>query len=670
MLRILTHSQRNIRACGAGLFALAVLGIFWGCASPKPVVPVTSVTLNGQGSGRVFDGIGALSAGASSRLLIDYPDPYRSQILDYLFKPDYGAALQHLKVEIGADVNSTDGSEPSFARTRAEMAHPDFNRGYEWWLMEEAKKRNPHIILDSLPWGAPGWIGNGHFYSQDMADYVNKFIEGAKSAHDLDIQYTGIWNERPYQSGYVKMLKKTLLKNHLSTKIVCCDLTPHEHPWTTVTDDMSKDPEFKNAVSVIGVHAPDVIRGVTAPEAALKSGKPLWASEDEFFYYTRGLPRKWSPKAESLAMLYNLNYIMDRITTTEIWSPVTSYYDILAAPRSGLMTANTPWSGHYQVLPMIWVTAQTTQFAQPGWQYINSDCGYLHGRGTYVTLKSPSGKDYSIIIETVKAIGPQRVDFNLTGGLSPGTVHVWETNASKTFEHVADINPHNGNFSIKLDPDSVYSLTTTTGQHKGTATPPPPAPFPFPYTENFANTKLGHSPRYFADQDGAFEVHPCTGRPGRCLEQMITRMPIAWAPLPDPYTLLGSTNWRDYTVSVDAMLERTGDVTLLGRIDDADVFKDNRARWPSCYVLLVRSDGRWQLLSTKYKVPTVTLASGKVPFPLMKWHRLELIFRGMRIQARIDGRRVASVNDATHRAGMVGIGSGWDKAEFADFKVR
>lgn len=60
--------------------------------------PTTAITIDGPGSGRIFDGIGGVSAGASSRLLIDYPEPYRSQILDYLFKPDYGASLQHLKV--------------------------------------------------------------------------------------------------------------------------------------------------------------------------------------------------------------------------------------------------------------------------------------------------------------------------------------------------------------------------------------------------------------------------------------------------------------------------------------------------------------------------------------------------------------------------------------------
>ncbi len=669
MLLSSDSNPRRLRAPRGRLIVLAMVVWLCGCASHQKSMPLTTVTVDGHGTGRIFDGIGALSAGASSRLLIDYSEPYRSQILDYLFKPDYGAALQHLKAEIGADVNSTDGSEPSFARTRAEMAHPDFSRGYEWWLMREAEKRNPNIILDSLAWGAPGWVGNGHFYSQDMANYAAKFIEGARTAYQLNVQYTGIWNERPYEASYIPLLKRALRANHLTTRVVCCDLYTQEHPWS-IAGKMANDPKLREAVDVIGVHAPDVIAGTTVSGAALKSGKPLWASEDEFFYYTRSLPRRWSPFAESLAMLYNLNYIRDRITATEIWSPVTSYYDDLAAPGSGLMLANTPWSGHYEVLPMIWVTAHTTQFAQPGWHYIDSACGYLASGGTYVTLKSPSGNDYSIVIETITATRPQRAKFRLTGGLAEGAVHVWETNNAKTFEHVADISPHDDSFSVTLDSDSLYSLTTTTGQGKGTATPPPPKPFPFPYEDNFESTLVGRSPHYFADQDGAFEVHRCTDRPGHCLEQVITRKPIPWGPLPDPYTFLGSSDWRDYSVSVDAMLDGSGRITLLGRIDDADVFKDPKAPFPSGYVLLVRQDGRWDLDSAQYKLPTVKLATGKVRFGLGKWHHLELNFRGPHIRASIDGVDVAHVTDTRDAHGMAGIGSGWNRAEFDNFAVR
>ena len=71
-----------------------------------------------QGHGRIFDGIGGLSGGgATSRLLVNYKEPFRSQILDFLFKPYFGASLHILKVEIGGDGQSTEGTEHSHMRS-------------------------------------------------------------------------------------------------------------------------------------------------------------------------------------------------------------------------------------------------------------------------------------------------------------------------------------------------------------------------------------------------------------------------------------------------------------------------------------------------------------------------------------------------------------------------
>jgi len=663
---MLGHAARIYKTIVSGSFIALLTLASIDCKSPGATT-TTTITIAGNGTGRVFDGIGAVSAGASSRLLVDYPEPARSQILDYLFKPNYGASLQHLKVEIGGDVNSTDGSEPSHMRS---LNDQNFNRGYEWWLMEEARKRNPQIILDSLAWGAPGWIGNGHFYSPDMASYVVKFIQGGKQAHQLDIGYTGVWNETREDNAYVKLLKRALIAHVPSTKLVCCDLYQSEQQWTIV-DDLQKDADLKAAVDVVSVHYPRVNGRLTTPEAGKSIGKPLWSSEDQPLT-PDGMPntRDWATGGRVLAQIYNTNYIEGRFTKTETWSPITSYYDILAAPHSGLMYANTPWSGHYDVQSAVWVTAHTTQFAQPGWTYIDSACGYLTGKGSYVTLKSPSSGDYSVIVETIDAKAPQQVKFVTTGNLSSGMVHVWETNAIKNFEHVADLTPRNGSFHIILEPDSLYSLTTTTGQGKGTDVAPAAAPFPFPYAPDFGSSDRGKSPRYFADQNGAFEVQPCVAQKGFCLEQVITRKPIPWGPMPDPYTLLGSTDWTDYSVSVDALLEEAGDVTLLGRIDDGDVFKDDKAPFPSAYVLEVAQDGHWKLMSAKYKASTATLGSGQATVLPKTWHHLELNFKGANIRASIDGAVVAEVQDTTHRSGMAGLGCGWNRSQFAKFVVK
>ncbi len=640
------------------LVLLATLA--WGADTP--------ILLDAHATGRIYDGIGAVSAGASSRLLVDYPEPQRSQILDYLFKPNYGAALQHLKVEVGGDVNSTDGSEASHSRSRSDH---DYTRGYEWWLMKEAKRRNPEILLDILPWGAPGWVGNGQLYSSDMANYIADFIEGAQKQYGLHIEYAGIWNEKVYDAEYVKELKKVFAKRKLDTKIVCCDEYPGQHQWR-IANAMRQDHELAASVDVLAVHYPQTEDGaLTTTHEAKALGKPLWSSEDQ--PNSGGGPivsRDWEPGGRILASVYNRNYLEGKLTKTEIWSPVTSYYDNLAAPNSGLMYANTPWSGYYDVQSTVWVTAHTTQFAKPGWKYMDSGCGYLREGGTYVALQSPDNRDWSVVAETIAAKHPQTVAVRVTGGLGADTIHLWETNAGKTFGHVSDLHAISGVVTATLDPDSIYTLTTTQGQAKGSAQPPGNTPFPLPYEEGFEKTALNHAPKFLADQDGAFEVHACVGRPGNCLAQVITQKPIPWGPLPNPFTMAGDATWSDYTVSSDILLDTADEMTVAGRIDSADVFQDGNALYPSAYVLRLRKNGDWALLSTKYKRSPQTLAGGTIPLQGKQWHTLTLTFEGSNVSAMLDDQVLTKAHDTTHKSGMVAIGSDWGTAEFDNLFVR
>ena len=111
-----------------------------------------TVEVKGDAGGKRFDGIGAVSGGgATSVLLKDYPEPQRSQVLDLLFKPKFAASLSALFVEIPGDGNSTQGTEPSHMHSKNDE---NYFRGYEWWIMREAKNRNPAVTLDGVAWSA------------------------------------------------------------------------------------------------------------------------------------------------------------------------------------------------------------------------------------------------------------------------------------------------------------------------------------------------------------------------------------------------------------------------------------------------------------------------------------------------------------------------------------
>jgi len=622
------------------------------------------INVDGRSGGRMFEGIGALSAGASSRLLLDYPEPYRSDILDFLFKPKFGAGLQHLKVEIGGDVNSTDGSEPSIAVNHDEFEHPRpeyFQRGYEWWLMEEAKRRNPEIYLESLQWGAPGWIGNGNFYSQDNADFIAAFLNGAKKFHNLEINYQGVRNEIMYDGDWIKQLRKTLNADGLAgVKIVAADQWHGEDQWR-IADDMAKGAELSNAVAVLNAHIPEMLNFFT-PAAARNSGKPLWDGEAHAY------GGDWYAAAD-VARYDNRAYILGRITKLIYWSVITAYYDFLPAPKSGIMAANTPWSGHYEVQPPLWMIAHTTQFAAPGWKYLDSACRYfndisgLNKAGfSVVALKSNLTNDYSLIIETMDMKEPHRVHFKISGGLSRNDLAVWRSVFKKEFfERQNDMAVTNGEFDFEVIPNAVYSLTTTRGQQKGEPAHaiPPVRPFPLPFTADFENDETGKAAKFFCDLDGMFEVAPRSDGTGKCLKQLVTQQGIRWSGrYPLPQTIVGDSGWTNYQLSVDVLLPAKGTASIYGREHDF------MAHSPSGCGLETKDDGAWTL-----KAQDKILASGKASPPGQSWHNVSLKFDGDEMTAAFDKNELAKVKVDSAQAGMVSLGTDFNEARFDNLKI-
>jgi len=635
----------------------------------------TSIALNGGGGGRPFDGIGAISGGGgNSRLLIDYPEPYRTQILDYLFKPNYGANLHILKVEVGGDTNSTDGSEPSFMHTATDQ---NFNRGYEWWLMEQAKARNPNIKLYGLAWGAPGWIGttgapvwdpNNLFWSQDMVNYYIAWIKGASSQHGLTIDYIGGWNEKGYNKSFFEALHRAIQSNGLATKVVGAD-----SGWE-VADAMLSDSAFNASIDIVGSHYPCTggdggsATSCTNTANAKSLGKPLWASENGSQDENSG--------AIPMARAINRGYIDGKMTAYFNWPLIAAIYTNLPYNTVGLMAANQPWSGNYSVGKQTWVTAHSTQFAQPGWQYIDGACGYLSGsnsNGSYVTLKSTNGRDYSVIIETVDATASQTVSFQTSNGLATGTVYVWATNlnsdsSSDYFVPQASLTPSGGAYSLTLQPGYIYTLSTTTGQGKGTSMGPPPTALSLPYSDNFQRYSVGQEARYFSDQNGAFEIAAAGGgRSGLVMRQMAPIAPHNWEDPSDPYTLLGDVTWSNYTVASDVLLEQAGYVEIMGRIGTIQRSPANM----NAYYLRVTDGGAWSILKNSISGTMTTLTAGSIAsLGINTWHTLALAFQGSTMTAHIDGTSVGTATDGSYSTGQVGVGvSGWQNAQFANFSV-
>eukprot|EP00928_Gymnodinium_smaydae_P028736 TRINITY_DN21845_c0_g3_i1.p1 TRINITY_DN21845_c0_g3~~TRINITY_DN21845_c0_g3_i1.p1 ORF type:complete len:900 (-),score=115.96 TRINITY_DN21845_c0_g3_i1:138-2837(-) len=672
------------------------------------------VSLDGHAYGHRYDGHGALSAGASSRLLIDYPSPQREEILDILFKPGHGMSLHMLKVEIGGDTQSTDGAEPSHARTRAELNDCHVERGYESWLMTEAKKRNPDILISALAWGVPGWINSGtvsqpDYFNRDNIDYHVSWVKCVKDKLGITTDYIGIWNERPWGStDYVVELRSALNDAGFgseTTGIVMLDGAKNDE----FEHHLFENETFAAAIEAVGLHYP-----CDKPDAGIVNvvKKKYWASEDF------STPADWQG-AGCWGRMLNSNYVRMNMTSTISWSLLWSVYPNLDCFGNGLMYAFEPWSGHYEVNPTVWTTAHTTHFTRPGWHYLqvgpNGGSGELPGGGgTYVTLRSASTRpqggwpfDWTLVVETLQGScmynsgcfatgiwkGTHNVAFKLSnfasthprGEDAPLPLFVWKTNATHHFLSMPTLYVAGDTFSLDVAEDTIYTVTTVESRSgakdfaAGRIAVPPSSSFPLPYRDNFEAYKTGDLAKYWSDQSGSFEVSPSTKGEGKALKQVIAECPIDWSPNPDPFSLVGGVNWTDYSVSIKAAVldspssaipsngcggafgSRSAYTSLCGRVTS---WKGFLGAPISGYCLRVALDGNWTL-SAGFPV---VLASGSIS-AASGWHSLRLNFSGSSISAWIDDVQVANVWSSTFPRGMAALSSGWHTALFDDFVV-
>jgi hypothetical protein len=357
---------------------------------------------------------------------------------------------------------------------------------------------------------------------------------------------------------------------------------------------------------------------------------------------------------------FNFNYVNSKITKTIYWYLITAFYSNEPFYDDTMAVASSPWSGNYTINPALWGYAHVGQFTKVGWKYLDGASGSFSGGGNYVTMMAPSGGDYSVIAQTSGAKAAQNITFNVTGGLSTGSVSVWHSNATTQFEKLASVTPVNGSFAISLDANSIYSISTTTGQQKGAATPPAAANFPMPYYETYDHyadfNSVGYRPYYHDDIAGGFELYKRPDGTGQCLRQVISQPAQSWAPETNPYTIVGNTAWTDYEVSADVSIETTsGWASLLGRISSTGT---GYGTSPNAYSMTMTPTGACTLYaSTTSSSTATTLATGQATLAAGSWHNMKLVFQGTSIKGLVDGTQVLTATDSKYSKGNVGLGT-------------
>lgn len=657
-----------------------------------------------------YRGAGMVSGNNSSRLLLDYkaehPETYE-QILEYMFGNE-GIGITHLKVEMGADINSSSGTEPSVMRTEDEKA--DVTRGAAYQLAADAKKINPDLTLDMLWWSEPKWVSDAADVYAARYKWYKNTLDSAYETYGLEFDYvSAVQNERGADLEWVKYLS-----SHLKSE----KDTPYDYSKIKIVggeevctwgfaDRMYEDSELMDAVDVVGSHYTSESTE-NAQKLAYDENKELWFSEASSpMAYAQGTYRY---DGSGLAGINGTLDIANRIigmypngkmTLYEYQPVVSAYYDGACYCQKQLISACDPWSGYYMLDSGFYMSLHFSQFIQKGWAFVDSGCysdGQKGGDGhaivdavySYMTATDTETGDYSTVITNTTA-QPIEYTFKVSGlDKASSNVSVWETRGPDSidgsydenyFKKTEDISPTaNGSeysYTVTVKPNSIVTVSTVSPEHTEykNADESERTVLKLPYSDDFEYagyaedylSSRGNAPRYTTDEGGAFELEKTDK--GNVLVQQITADMKAneWGYTPDPVTTFGDDRWYNYSVSVDAAFEQSQ--------DKAANYAGVGLRYTlgcnsySGYWIKLYENGSWEL-----KANDGTLASGDIEnFDGTISHKLKLEAVNNVIRGYVDGNMVAEYTvgegESLISAGRASLFSSYNKNSFDNFSA-
>ncbi|MEU0205989.1 GH59 galactosidase [Streptomyces canus] len=368
-------------------------------------------------NGLTYKGLGLLSCNSTSNLLLDYkaehPERYW-QLIRVLFGGK-SPLINHVKIEMGSDTNTSTGSDPATMRTRDELADASRSPGFQ--LAADAKTVNPELKVSILRWVMPQWVqtewnkGTGtdemyRWYKETildayqkygyMVDYVNpdtnetqkpdiSFIKWYKNTLANDTEFSDS------RYGLTTRQQKSAAKAYHDIKIVASD----ENTTKNIGPAMLTDTELFGMVDAVGYHytTDDRLDGTSdsatyRPYTKLATGDNTYGQDKEVWYSEGVGSFGWTDyrvsntegpggastgiggvqSALDLANRSVKSYANSKRTHYIFQPAIGAFYEGAQYSHKELVSARDPWSGSIHYDAAVYVMQHFTQFAKTGWE--------------------------------------------------------------------------------------------------------------------------------------------------------------------------------------------------------------------------------------------------------------------------------------------------------------
>ncbi|AEI43030.1 S-layer protein [Paenibacillus mucilaginosus] len=484
-----------------------------------------TITIDGQNVDTYnrFKGFGTVTANNTSRLLLDYkeenPKAYW-EIMNKLFNKNTGAGLTHVKVELGADVNSSSGTEPATMRYADEPAN--VLRGAGFQFAADAKSINPDITTEILRWGEPRWSWNGAAVSEyeNRYQWYKQTIDAVHEEYGFKLDYVGIsQNERAINNNgknevdWLKYFTSRIKEepnyetDYKEIKLVAAD---GYRDTATISRTLLEHPDLIDEIDVISSHygltgSSELTQLQNQLIAAGKKPKEVWVSEGIAPMINARYREKMEPHYGGLGGKAGILDVTSRIISVYSWTgagshplravsfdfqpSVAAFYEGSSYNPKHLISAYDPWSGFYEVDGGLQGVRHVMNFvgqddhATPEnerWMILKdatfSDGAFFDGgvdvdtsTHNYMTLKDPETGDYTtLFVNNTKQARKYRMEAKNLSGKENAPVYVWETRGAEAgqaydanwFKAIGRITPSNGTYEIEVKPYSIVTVTT------------------------------------------------------------------------------------------------------------------------------------------------------------------------------------------------------------------
>ncbi len=508
----------------AGTGADAVLSGFTVLKAEEelPVQDRIPVTLDGNriDEANTFGGFGSVTCNNTSRLLMDYKAIHEDRywkMMKLLFDKEEGAGINHVKIEMGADVNSSSGTEPASMRSQDET--PNVKRGAGFHFAADAKSINSDITVEILRWGEPKWTQEGIGYEEyrnpkyeARYQWYRRTIDAVYETYGYKItEVSPGQNERrkDYTDDFawIKYCAKRFKEDgengvgafdYGEIKIVAADLY---RGMNTTVDNLMKDPELRDLVDVISDHYQIWMGSAELTRLNQEYGKEVWYGESTAPMINADYRANVDPDrggiggsagivamAERFIAAYaykNKDGYTSHMTELLFQPAIGAFYEGSAYNPKQLIGAFDPWSGYYEADGGIQMVQHFMQFADSGWNYLPDACFSDGSTGdgditsgtsadTRLAVKDPETDDYSVVFAnntsserkyqlTLKNMKTCQNPYNIWETRGPDTGEAFDANwFQKSADHEA---PHdNGDGTSVIDltvkPYSIVTLTS------------------------------------------------------------------------------------------------------------------------------------------------------------------------------------------------------------------